>query len=33
MSFADLIRGDAVFVDANIFTYHAQPHPQWAVPC
>lgn len=27
MSLDELLVGDAVFVDANIFTYHFQPHP------
>ena len=27
MTFGDLAAGDAVFVDANILTYHFQPHP------
>jgi hypothetical protein len=27
MILADLVPGDAVFVDANILTYHFQPHP------
>jgi predicted nucleic acid-binding protein len=33
MTFADLAAGDAVFVDANTFTYHFQPHPVWGPPC
>jgi predicted nucleic acid-binding protein len=33
MTFADLVAGDAVFVDANILTYHFQPHPAWGPPC
>jgi predicted nucleic acid-binding protein len=33
MTFADLVRGDAVFVDANVLTYPAQPHPVWGPPC
>jgi predicted nucleic acid-binding protein len=33
MTFADLVAGDAVFVDANPFTYHFQPHPAWGPPC
>ena len=28
MSLDDLLAGDALFVDANIFTYHFQPHPR-----
>lgn len=27
MIFDDLQTGDAVFVDANVLTYHHQPHP------
>ena len=33
MTFGDLLRGDAVFVDANLRTYAAQPHPRWGVAC
>jgi predicted DNA-binding antitoxin AbrB/MazE fold protein len=33
MTFADLVAGDALFVDANILTYHFQPHPAWGPPC
>lgn len=33
MTFADLVAGDAVFVDANILTYHFQPHPRWGPSC
>jgi hypothetical protein len=33
MILADLVPGDAVFVDANILTYHFQPHPIWGLPC
>jgi predicted nucleic acid-binding protein len=33
MTFADLLAGDAVFVDANILAYHFQPHPVWGPPC
>jgi predicted nucleic acid-binding protein len=33
MTFADLVAGDAVFVDANTLTYHFQPHPRWGPPC
>jgi hypothetical protein len=29
MTFADLLAGDSVFVDANTLTYHFQPHPVW----
>ncbi|HXG10594.1 MAG TPA: type II toxin-antitoxin system VapC family toxin [Gemmataceae bacterium] len=33
MIFADLAASDAVFIDANILTYHFQPHPHWGPPC
>ncbi len=33
MTFADLLAGEAVFVDANTLTYHFQPHPTWGPPC
>lgn len=33
MIFADLVAGDAVFVDANTLTYHFEPHPVWGPPC
>jgi predicted nucleic acid-binding protein len=33
MTFADLVAGDRVFVDANPLTYHFQPHPVWGPPC
>jgi predicted nucleic acid-binding protein len=33
MTFGDLVAGDAVFVDANILTYHFQPHPILGAPC
>lgn len=33
MIFADLMAGDAVFVDANTFTYHFEPHAVWGPPC
>lgn len=33
MIFADLVAGDAVFVDANALTYHFEPHPVWGPPC
>jgi hypothetical protein len=26
MTFADLVRGDAVFLDANVLVYHFEPH-------
>jgi predicted nucleic acid-binding protein len=33
MIFADLQRGDAVFLDANIFIYHFAPDPALGPPC
>jgi predicted nucleic acid-binding protein len=33
MIFTDLVAGDAVFVDANTFTYHFEPHAVWGPPC
>jgi predicted nucleic acid-binding protein len=33
MTFADLAAGDAVFIDANILTYHFEPHPRWGPAC
>jgi predicted nucleic acid-binding protein len=33
MTFADLVAGDAVFLDANTLTYHFQPHPVLGPPC
>jgi predicted nucleic acid-binding protein len=33
MTFADLVAGDSIFVDANTLTYHFQPHPVWGSPC
>ncbi len=33
MTFADLLAGETVFVDANTLTYHFQPHPAWGPPC
>src|SRR6266511_2298016 len=33
MTFADLVAGDALFVDANTLTYHFQPHPIWGPAC
>jgi predicted nucleic acid-binding protein len=33
MTFADLVAGDAVFLDANTLTYHFQPHPTWGPAC
>ncbi len=33
MTFADLTRGDAIFLDANIFVYHFTPDPVLGPPC
>lgn len=33
MTFADLVAGDAIFLDANPLTYHFQPHPVWGHAC
>jgi predicted nucleic acid-binding protein len=33
MTVADLLPGDAVFVDANIFVYHFAPDPAFPVSC
>ena len=33
MTFADLSKGDSVFVDANTFVYHFQPHATYGPPC
>ena len=33
MIFADLCPQDRVFIDANVFVYHFEPHPTFAVPC
>lgn len=33
MTFADLPPGTSVFVDANTFTYHFQPHPVFGPVC
>ena len=32
MTFADLARGASVFVDANIFVFHFQPHALFGSP-
>ncbi len=32
MTFTDLVPGDVVFVDANIFVYHFAPDPVLQVP-
>jgi predicted nucleic acid-binding protein len=33
MTFEDIPAGTAVFVDANIFVYHYEPHPVLGPPC
>ena len=33
MTFVDLAVGASVFVDANTFVYHFQPHPTWGAAC
>jgi len=33
MTFADLVAGDAVFVDANTFLYSFAPDPSLGPPC
>ena len=33
MKFTDLVPGDVVFVDANIFVYHFAPDPVLQIPC
>ena len=33
MTFAALTRGAAVFLDANTFVFHFQPHPQFGPAC
>jgi predicted nucleic acid-binding protein len=33
MNFAALSRGESVFLDANTFVFHFQPHPQFGPPC
>jgi len=33
MTFADLVRGDSVFLDANTFVFHFQPHVVFGPPC
>ncbi len=33
MTFADLVRGDSVFLDANTFVFHFQPHAVFGPPC
>jgi predicted nucleic acid-binding protein len=33
MTFADLVSGNSVFLDANTLVYHFQPHPRWGPVC
>jgi hypothetical protein len=33
MNLAHLAVGDALFVDANILTYHFEPHARWGLAC
>jgi predicted nucleic acid-binding protein len=33
MNFANLATGDAVFVDANVLTYHFEAHARWGSAC
>jgi predicted nucleic acid-binding protein len=33
MIFADLVRGDSVFLDANTLIYHFGPHPTFGAAC
>jgi len=33
MTFADLSQGDSVFLDANLFIYHFEPHSTFGAPC
>ena len=33
MNFANLVTSDALFVDANILTYHFEPHARWGPAC
>ena len=33
MIFADLVAGDAVFLDANTLIYHFGPHPSFGPAC
>jgi predicted nucleic acid-binding protein len=33
MTFADLLPGDAVFIDANTFTHHFEPNARWGPAC
>jgi hypothetical protein len=33
MIFADLVAGEAIFVDANTLIYHFGPHPTFGAAC
>jgi predicted nucleic acid-binding protein len=33
VTFADLVNGDSVFLDANTLIYHFGPHPQFGPAC
>jgi predicted nucleic acid-binding protein len=33
MTFADLVAGDRIVLDANTFVYHFSQHPQYGAPC
>ncbi len=33
MTFADLLAGDSVFIDANVLIYHFAHHPTYGAPC
>ncbi len=33
MTFEDISAGTAVFIDANVFVYHYEPHPVLGPPC
>jgi predicted nucleic acid-binding protein len=33
MTFADLVGGDSIFLDANPFVYHFAPHPTFGTAC
>jgi hypothetical protein len=33
MTFADLLPGESVFVDANVLVYHFGPHPAFGPAC
>jgi len=33
MTFADLVAGESVFIDANTLIYHFGPHPTFGAAC